>query len=677
MNISNMFSSAPAVSLAPSLGRSFDLTGQSQSVDDFADLEFESALNSEMEGEVSDKEQQSPQEGEVEVSGEVVILDESAMITRAVTSLVDARRKESLVPRAQEAVESVEASSAPHQHVFGVENTGAGSESESERSSERTLARESKRTLARESERTLARESGSGRIITRESERIITSESTSDTGKIFLRQEGDTQAAVPRSGQVRTDGLVSAHANSSAPVAEPSGGLVAERGRAELDLRSEMTRAEVAAPASSLAATNGERSNRIDARAIRPESGIPIRAEMTRAEVVAPASSLAATDGERPIPLASQTIRPESGVPVRPEMTRVEVTDSKTSSLPSRSDANPQVPMGARAANLGASVDGMDSAVKATKTLKTIHSAASPTASPAVASESISPRADNSTQIDLKGALGSQAEADDLSEERQAIRRESEGPRARAAERMLAMDVKAADPVERFVGNPTARAFAQVSSSAGAGFQQAAQQESSDSSQKRDPRDAASEKTKSRALAGVADVSNTSSSASARGLAAPTLSTTTAGHVMQRLIESIQVLAQQTRRNDISFSLDLERGKQLKVSLRIVGDHVKSVFVTDSDSLRQAIRDNWDQLQRQFSSQGLEADAPDFGDAFRDGQFDRSQNQEKEEFEADQFRKKSFSSERKAAISNTVTGHSAASNRIDSQSSHPRVIRYA
>jgi len=402
---------------------------------------------------------------------------------------------------------------------------------------------------------------------------------------------------------------------------------------------------------------------------------------MTRAEVAAPASSLAATNGERPNPLASQTIRPESGVPVRPEMTGMEVADSKTSSLPSPSDANSQVPMGARAVNLGASEDGMDSAVKATKTLKTIHSAASgaasPTASPAVASESISPRTDNSPQIDLKGALATEVEADDLSEERQAIRRESEGPRARAAERMLAMDVKAADPGERFVGNPTARAFAQVSSSAGTGFQQAAQQESNDSSQKRDPRDAASEKAKSRALAGAADVGNASSSTSARGIAAPTVSTTTAGHVMQRLIESIEVLAQQTRRNDISFSLDLERGKQLKVNLRIVGDHVKSVFVTDSDSLRQAIRDNWDQLQRQFSSQGLEADAPDFGDAFRDGQFDRSQNQEKEEFEAAQFRNKSFLSERKAAISNTVTGHSAGSNRIDSQSSHPRVIRYA
>lgn len=209
------------------------------------------------------------------------------------------------------------------------------------------------------------------------------------------------------------------------------------------------------------------------------------------------------------------------------------------------------------------------------------------------------------------------------------------------------------DLVERSLGHPHTRTAVQLASTA-AGFQQAGQQFSNRSSEERDPREAAAKKAHARAIDAVVDASGSSSSVAAKGAAAPVAASVTGGQVMQRLIESIEVLAQQTRRKEISFSLDLERGKQLQVNLRIVGGHVRSIFVTDSDSLRQAIRDNWEQLQRQISAQGLQAEAPDFGDALSGGQFEQSEQQEQREqqkMQADQLRSKALAEVKTPVVS--------------------------
>ena len=226
------------------------------------------------------------------------------------------------------------------------------------------------------------------------------------------------------------------------------------------------------------------------------------------------------------------------------------------------------------------------------------------------------------------------------------------------------------EAVERSLGHPHARTVVPLAS-IGAGFQQAGQQFSNRSFEERDPREAAAKKAQARATDAVIDASSSSLNVAAKGATSPSAASVTGGQVMQRLIESIEVLAQQTRRKEISFSLDLERGKQLRVNLRIVGDHVKSVFVTDSDSLRQAIRDNWEQLQRQINAQGLQAEVPDFGDALSGGQFKQSEQQEQleqQKLQADQLRGKVL-----REVQAPVASHSSPSITLTDAA----VIRYA
>ena len=46
--------------------------------------------------------------------------------------------------------------------------------------------------------------------------------------------------------------------------------------------------------------------------------------------------------------------------------------------------------------------------------------------------------------------------------------------------------------------------------------------------------------------------------------------------------------------------------------LQLSGDQVKSVFTTDSNTLKNLIRENWEQLQRQVEAEGVDLTQPDF-----------------------------------------------------------------
>lgn len=84
--------------------------------------------------------------------------------------------------------------------------------------------------------------------------------------------------------------------------------------------------------------------------------------------------------------------------------------------------------------------------------------------------------------------------------------------------------------------------------------------------------------------------------------------------LMQRMVDTIQELKQSQNAQRISFELDLAQGEKLKVRLHLSGDQVKSVFTTDSNTLKLLIRENWDQLQRQVETEGLDFAQPDFSD---------------------------------------------------------------
>jgi hypothetical protein len=185
------------------------------------------------------------------------------------------------------------------------------------------------------------------------------------------------------------------------------------------------------------------------------------------------------------------------------------------------------------------------------------------------------------------------------------------------------------------------------------------------------------DKSKAKSEADFADAeSTTSTSAAAKNVSSLARASSPVGQVMQRLIESIEVLAQQGRRNNISFSLDLEQGRQLKVRLRMVGDQVKSSFSTDSEVLRQAIRDNWQQLQRQLSGHGLTADTPDFGDLLNGGQMDDSgaqaDQQDARQAHLDQRMLSSLTGNRATTASDSVVSKFKSTGSSDAH-----LVRYA
>lgn len=81
---------------------------------------------------------------------------------------------------------------------------------------------------------------------------------------------------------------------------------------------------------------------------------------------------------------------------------------------------------------------------------------------------------------------------------------------------------------------------------------------------------------------------------------------------MQRIIESIEHLKQSHQQSQVSLSIDLKNGESLKVSLRLIRQQVKAVFSNESEAMRLALREGWEQLQKQVSEKGLEADIPEF-----------------------------------------------------------------
>jgi hypothetical protein len=81
--------------------------------------------------------------------------------------------------------------------------------------------------------------------------------------------------------------------------------------------------------------------------------------------------------------------------------------------------------------------------------------------------------------------------------------------------------------------------------------------------------------------------------------------------IFTRALESLE-RAQQQSPNRIQLSFKSESGEDMKVLLKYANGMLQSTFVTDSDSLRSAIRESWAQFQRQLADRGVEAQLPDF-----------------------------------------------------------------
>lgn len=64
--------------------------------------------------------------------------------------------------------------------------------------------------------------------------------------------------------------------------------------------------------------------------------------------------------------------------------------------------------------------------------------------------------------------------------------------------------------------------------------------------------------------------------------------------------------------NRMQLRLQFDNGDQLRVVLKYAKGAVQTTFVTDSEGLRIAMRDGWDQFQRQMLEKGVDAGTPEF-----------------------------------------------------------------
>lgn len=142
--------------------------------------------------------------------------------------------------------------------------------------------------------------------------------------------------------------------------------------------------------------------------------------------------------------------------------------------------------------------------------------------------------------------------------------------------------------------------------------------------------------------------------------------------LMQRMVDTIQELKQSQNAQRVSFELDLAQGEKLKVRLRLSGDQVKSVFTTDSNTLKLLIRENWDQLQRQVETEGLDLAQPDFAD--RNPQ---QANDTDEQTAANEFFQADTKPSRSLDHSKENSNGDTHSRDVAHADEHSEVVRYA
>jgi hypothetical protein len=141
---------------------------------------------------------------------------------------------------------------------------------------------------------------------------------------------------------------------------------------------------------------------------------------------------------------------------------------------------------------------------------------------------------------------------------------------------------------------------------------------------------------------------------------------------MQRMLDTIKELMQSHNAQRVSFELDLAQGEKLKVRLQLSGDQVKSMFTTDSNTMKHIIRENWDQLQRQVESEGFNLAQPDFTD--RNPQQTNDADEQSAENEFFQVDPKPSGTMDHSRENNNEGAQPRAGSHTDE---HSEVIRYA
>ena len=81
--------------------------------------------------------------------------------------------------------------------------------------------------------------------------------------------------------------------------------------------------------------------------------------------------------------------------------------------------------------------------------------------------------------------------------------------------------------------------------------------------------------------------------------------------VLQALQERIEMHRNQ-QSTRLRFQVNLEKGEKIEVLLSLKGNQLKTTFLTDSETLRVALREGWDSFSRSFNERGMRADTARF-----------------------------------------------------------------
>jgi hypothetical protein len=142
--------------------------------------------------------------------------------------------------------------------------------------------------------------------------------------------------------------------------------------------------------------------------------------------------------------------------------------------------------------------------------------------------------------------------------------------------------------------------------------------------------------------------------------------------VLIHRIESGLDHMQQSRLQHVQMKIDLASGETVRILLSLRGESLRTVLLTDSDSLRLAFREGWDGFSRALANKGVTAEAPRFSMAFQQDQ-GRSGQQAMEQREHHQ--ESIFAARTRAALSRSGTPVAAPAHA--SPAANGRFSRFA
>lgn len=82
--------------------------------------------------------------------------------------------------------------------------------------------------------------------------------------------------------------------------------------------------------------------------------------------------------------------------------------------------------------------------------------------------------------------------------------------------------------------------------------------------------------------------------------------------VFSRILDHIEKYQNANQTRQVQLKIDLAQSDQVRVQLKVVRGQLQTLFHVDTDGIRHALREGWEQFQRQLLEKGIHADLPQF-----------------------------------------------------------------